>query len=103
MDRLTPREERVAERHHPRWLAVALPNLTLRELDVLHARCGDEEHTIEGAAAVLGVHRKTLQNIGTRIIAKLGVVSFNGACRVYGEEKRSGHLAACATLRAETV
>jgi len=65
-----------------RWIA----DLTPREQDVVRHRCGPMELTRDETARVMGITEQTVKNHGTAIIRKLGVISFYGVCRLYGEQ-----------------
>lgn len=60
--------------------------LTGRQFQVLELRCGSRELTIAGVAQEMNITPHTVKNHGTDILRRLGVQSFNGACREYGRE-----------------
>lgn len=79
-----------------RWIA----DLTPRERAVVIHRCGPMELSQQETARVMGITEHTVKNHGTAIIRKLGVISFHGVCRVYGEQTAWQRMTA---MRAEMV
>lgn len=77
-----------------------IADLTPREQEVVACRCGECELTMMETADAMFINRNTVKNHGTAIIRKLGVRSFHGVCRMYGEENAWRGMTA---MRAELV
>lgn len=68
--------------------AMFLKELSVQELKVVECRCGEKELTQDETARVLCIQKQTVKNHSTSIMRKLGVYSFNGTCRIYGQVKQ---------------
>ena len=61
-------------------------SLTPRQRQIVELRCGPQEMTVDEVAQHLNIGRNRVKNVSSYIISKLGMNSFNGVCRLYGEE-----------------